>query len=306
MSQDAGQEADAWTVRRILEWTTGYLKEHGSDTPRLDAEVLLAHARGCSRIQLYTSFDQVLDEATRGKMRELVKRRANAEPVAYLVGYREFFSSKFKVTPDVFIPRPETETLVMEALNRLKSLPSPKVLDLCTGSGCVAISIAKSVPQSMVTAVELNPETLAVANLNTSQLGVGDRVRIVQGNLFEALVSNGDQCHDPFDVIVSNPPYIATDEIPTLQADVAQHEPRLALDGGRAGTDVIRRIIVEAPKFLKPSGWLLLEIGCDQGTSVRELLENDGRYTSISIVLDPAGLPRVACGQYAASDFIRR
>ena len=196
MTQDAdqgevGQQPEAWTVRRILEWTTGYLKDHGSETPRLDAEVLLAHARGCSRIQLYTAFDQVLEDATRGRMRELVKRRANAEPVAYLVGYREFFSNRFMVTPDVFIPRPDTETLVMQAIDRLKGLASPKVLDLCTGSGCVAISIAKNVPAAEVTAVELKAETLAVARLNARELDTNGQIRLIQGDLFAALAANG-------------------------------------------------------------------------------------------------------------------
>ncbi len=302
MSQDAdqgevGQQPEAWTVRRILEWTTGYLKDHGSETPRLDAEVLLAHARGCSRIQLYTAFDQVLEDATRGRMRELVKRRANAEPVAYLVGYREFFSNRFKVTPDVFIPRPDTETLVMQAIDRLKGLASPKVLDLCTGSGCVAISIAKNVPAAEVTAVELKDETLEVARFNARELDTNGQIQLFQGDLFAAFAANGVDVRSGFDIIVSNPPYIASDEIPTLQADIARHEPRFALDGGPDGLDVIKRLIAESPEFLKPSGWLLIEIGCDQGDAVRQLLETDGRYESISIVADTAGLPRVACGR---------
>lgn len=298
MSQDAGPQAEAWTVRRILEWTTGYLKEHGSASPRLDAEVLLAHARGCSRIQLYTAFDEVLTDAVRGKMRELVKRRAGAEPVAYLVGYREFFSSRFRVTPGVFIPRPETETLVIQALDRLKGIASPKVLDLCTGSGCVAISIARSLAAAHVTAVELDLATLEIARQNAIDLGVSDRIEFLQGDLFAALASDKARVGlRPFDVIVSNPPYITSAEIPTLQRDVSQHEPHLALDGGPEGLDIIRPLIKQSPDHLPPGGWLLFEISNDQGEAVRRLLEADGRYTSITIVADSAGLPRVACGR---------
>lgn len=292
----AGQQPDAWTVRRILEWTTGYLKEQGSASPRLDAEVLLAHARGCSRIQLYTSFDEVLSDATRSRMRELVKRRAQSEPVAYLVGYREFFSSRFTVTADVFIPRPETEILVMQALDRLKGIDSPRVLDLCTGSGCVAIAIAKSLPAAHVTAVELNPATLEVARRNAIDLGVSERVDFIQGDLFNALAAN-HAAAQRFDVIVSNPPYIASAEVPTLQPDVSRHEPMLALDGGVEGLDIIRPLITRSPDFLMPAGWLLFEIGNDQGEVVRRLLEVDGRYSSISIVKDSADLPRVACAR---------
>ena len=167
---------DPWTVRRVLEWTTSHLKKHGSDTPRLDAEILLAFARGCQRIQLYTQFDEPLSDAVRAQMRELVQRRSKAEPVAYLVGQREFFSLGFRVTRDVLIPRPDTETLVMEVLDGTKGLESPTILDLCTGSGCVAISVAKNCKTAHVTAIDISPLAIAIARENADRHQVADRV----------------------------------------------------------------------------------------------------------------------------------
>ena len=179
--------SDAWTVRRILDWTIPHLKKHGSESPRLDAEILLAHARGCPRIQLYTHFDVEVSEAQRAVMRELVRRRAAAEPVAYLVGHREFFSLDFRVTSDVLIPRPDTETLVVAALDLIKPLPQPRVLDIGTGSGCIAISIAVNAPSAQVTATDLSDAALAIAGQNAEVHGVANRVRFVQGDVFAPL-----------------------------------------------------------------------------------------------------------------------
>ena len=196
---------DVWTVRRILEWTIPHLKSHGSESPRLDAEILLAHARGCPRIQLYTNYDEPLTDTQRSTMRDLVKRRAAAEPVAYLVGHREFFSLDFQVTKDVLIPRPDTETLVVDAIEALKQQPAPRVLDIGTGSGCIAISLAVNCPNATVTAIDLSPAALDIARANADKHKIGDRIRWLCGDLFAPLVAD-----EQFDLVVSNPPYIAS------------------------------------------------------------------------------------------------
>lgn len=280
-----------WTVRRILDWTIGYLKEHGSETPRLDAEVLLAHARRCPRIQLYTQFDEPVSPEQRAEMRGLVSRRAAAEPVAYLVGHREFFSLDFLVTPGVFIPRPDTEILVMAALDAAKSRPSPGILELCAGTGCVSISLAKNLPTAQLTAIELHAVPFDVARRNIDRHSVGDRIQLLQGDLFAPLPPGSR-----FDLIVSNPPYIPTAEMGELAADIRNHEPATALDGGADGLDVIRRIAAAAADFLNPGGWLLLEFDPAQAHAGTELLRETG-YADVEIRPDLAGQARVLAGR---------
>lgn len=279
---------EPWTVRRVLEWTTSHLKKHGSDTPRLDAEILLAHARGCQRIQLYTQFDEPLSDAVRGQMRELVQRRSKAEPVAYLVGQREFFSLGFKVTRDVLIPRPDTETLVMEILDAIKGLSSPRVLDLCTGSGCVAIAVAKNSKSAHLTAIDISAPAIAIARENVDRHQLADRVDLIESDLFGAIPKDAK-----FEVIAGNPPYIPAAEIEQLDAEVARHEPRLALDGGADGLSVLKRIINDAPQFAAPKGLLLLEFTPEQASVLESLLTSHGGYTDISIRKDLGHRPRV-------------
>ena len=284
--------ADAWTVRRVLEWTTQHLQKHGSETPRLDAEVLLSHARKCRRIELYTNYEEPLSDAVRGQMRELVQRRANHEPVAYLVGHREFFSLDFRVTSDVLIPRPDTETLVVELIARAKALPQPRILDLCTGSGCIAISAAKSCPAAHVTATDISAAALAIATQNAATHKVTERVTFLEGDLWNPLSSGAK-----FELIASNPPYIPSAEIEGLAGDVRKHEPRLALDGGTDGLDLLRRLIAEAPNFLTPGGWLLLEFSPEQAERLQKLVEGSARYASVRILKDLSGQARVLLAQ---------
>lgn len=283
MSQPASSET--WTVQRILEWTTTHLKKHGSDTPRLDAEILLSHARHCRRLDLYTRFDEVLTEAERTTMRDLVQRRAKHEPVAYLVGRREFYGLPFRVTSDVLIPRPDTETLVMELLEVLKPATEPRILDVGTGSGCIAITAAKQRPEARVTAIDLSEGALAVARGNADTNGVADRVEFLHGDLFAPLRGNAAKT-TLFDAIASNPPYIREDEFDGLQPDVRLHEPRTALVAGVDGLDVVRRLIAEAPEFLKPAGWLMLEIAPEQADAVRSLLERQGDFDEVRLIKD--------------------
>jgi len=279
---------EIWTVRRILDWTTGHLKTHGSDSPRLDAEILLAHARQCRRIDLYTGFDSPLTDSEREKMRDLVRRRAKAEPVAHLVGYREFFSLRFRVTADVLVPRPDTETLLVELLNAIDQQPTPQVLEIGPGSGCVCIAAAVNAPTSQWTAIEISPPALAIARENAATHKVAERIEFLEGDLFAPLSAARQ-----FDAIVSNPPYIGDEEMPGLDPDVRLHEPALALRGGKEGLDVIRRLITEAPAHLKPGGWLLLEIGESQGPAVSELVERSSQYSEHRLVRDLAGHDRV-------------
>ncbi len=280
--------ADVWTVRKILDWTIPHLKKHGSESPRLDAEILLAHARGCQRIQLYTQFDSPLTDAQRAMMRDLVKRRSAAEPVAYLVGHREFFGLDFRVTSDVLVPRPDTETLIVEAIEYLKSHSQPRVLDVGTGSGCIAITLAVNCRQAQITAVDLSATALAVAKQNSEKHSVTDRIRFLYGDLFGPLAAD-----EQFDLIASNPPYITSAEIETLQPDVRLHEPRSALDGGADGLDIIRRIVADAPRYLVPTGCLLIEIACEQADAVSQLLTANGNYAEIAVLKDLSKQPRV-------------
>ncbi len=295
MSSDAQTTPRAeqpWTVGRVIDWTTAHLKTHGSDTPRLDAEILLAHARNCPRIQLYTHYDEVLSDEVRAVMRELVTRRARAEPVAYLVGHREFYGMDFRVTPDVLIPRPDTETLVLELLTLAADRPQPRILELGTGSGCIAIATAANLPTAEIVAIDISPEALHVAAQNAEKHGVADRIEFHCGDLFAPLKSDAT-----FDFIVSNPPYIPAAELAELDADVRDHEPHLALDGGADGLDVIRRLIAGSGARLKSGGFLLLEIGAEQGNVLPELIDASGDYRTPRIVQDLAQRPRVAAAQ---------
>jgi release factor glutamine methyltransferase len=299
--------ANEWTVRKVLEWTTGHLKKHGSDTPRLDAEILLAHARGCQRIQLYTAYDQPLPDAVRSTMRELVQRRAQAEPVAYLVGHREFFSLDFRVTRDVLIPRPDTETLVVEIIDGIKHLSAARsetvesaspirLLDLCTGSGCVAVTIARHCQTAklnvQIVATDISPAALAIARENAAKHGVEAQIEFLQGDLFAALPADSR-----FEIIASNPPYIPTAEIDTLDAEVAKHEPRLALDGGPTGFDVIDRLIAAAPQHAQPNALFLMELSPEQADSAGQRFNATGQYSEILVRKDLAGRPRILRAQ---------
>lgn len=278
---------ELWTVRRILDWTIPHLKSHGSESPRLDAEILLAHARGCPRIQLYTNYDEPLTDAQRATMRDLVKRRASAEPVAYLVGHREFFGLDFRVTKDVLIPRPDTETLVVDAIESLKEQTAPRVLDVGTGSGCIAISLAVNCPNAEITAIDMSEVAIGVSKENADKHNVASRIRWLQGDLFAPLAA------EQFNLIASNPPYIASTEIEELSADVRLHEPRVALDGGVDGLDVIRRLIAEAPQRLTSGGKLLVEISSEQADAVTQLLTENGNYDEIVVLKDLAKQARV-------------
>jgi release factor glutamine methyltransferase len=279
---------EPWNIGRLLTWTTDFLRDKGADSPRLDAEVLLAHAQGCQRIELYTSFEEEPAEEVRTAFRELVRRRAEGTPVAYLVGHREFFSLSFQVTPDVLIPRPETELLVVRALDLNKSLVVTQIADIGTGSGILAICSAKHIPESRVTAIDVSPAALAVAATNAEKHDVADRIEFLQSDLLTSCPAEVR-----FDLIVSNPPYISTAEMAELDGDVRNHEPHLALDGGAEGTEVIERLIPQAAQRLNPGGWLLIEVSPHNATRVGQLVSAAEGMTSHEIINDLANLPRV-------------
>lgn len=326
--------AEAWTVGRLLTWTAEYLKKQGSSSPRLDAEVLLAEARGCQRIELYTAFNEEPNEQVRAAFKEMVRRRAEGTPVAYLVGRKEFYSLPFEINPDVLIPRPETEHLVVEAIDRAKQRtgqspahttaretaveptqaetqpdvatevvpggtgeyvppPRPKssftglrVLDVGTGSGIVAISLAKSLPGAEITAVDISPAALALAERNAAKHDVSHQVTLLESDLLAAL---GDS---QFDLIVSNPPYISEDEYAKLEPSVRNYEPRGALVGGPAGTEIIERLLTQSAQHLKPGGWLLFELSPMIADKVVAMVDRS-LWSEPAIIKDLAGLARV-------------
>ncbi|WP_417383003.1 peptide chain release factor N(5)-glutamine methyltransferase [Gimesia sp.] len=288
----SGAASEAWTVRRILDWTTAHLAKHGSDSPRLDTEVLLAHARNCERIRLYTNYEDVVTESERAMMRQLVQRRANSEPVAYLVGNREFFGLDFYVDKNVLVPRPDTETLVMELVDEAQKLTNPFILDLCTGSGCIAISAAANCPNAKFLATDISEPALAIAQKNAESNDLSNQVDFLLSDCFEQITSG-----TLFDVIVSNPPYIPDAEIEQLEKDVRQHEPRLALSGGKDGLDFYRKIIQQAGGYLKDNGLLMLEFSPEQETDLLSLFKATGVYTDVRVKSDLAGRARVIIGQ---------
>ena len=278
-----------WTTGRLLNWTAEFLRDKGSESPRLEAEVLLAHARGCPRIELYTSFDEQPSEEVRTAFRELVKRRVDGTPVAYLVGHREFFSLTFRVTPDVLIPRPETEQLVVRAIDLSKQADVNRVVDVGTGSGVLAVCCAKHLPDCEVTATDISPAALEVAVSNAHLHGVANRVSFLQSDLLSAV-----SVEQPFDLIVSNPPYVSEQEMAELAPEVRDHEPQLALHGGEQGIEIIQRLIPEATQRLRSGGWLLIEVSPMNSKRVEQLMEDCDGLAVKETIPDLANRPRIA------------
>jgi release factor glutamine methyltransferase len=283
---------EPWTVGRLLQWTTDYLKGQGADSPRLDAEVLLAEALGCRRIELYTAFDQVPGDAQRTAFRRLVRRRAEGTPVAYLVGRREFYSLSFRVGPEVLIPRPETELLVIALLDLVKArVPAGtplSIADVGTGSGIIAVCAAKHLPSCRVTAIDNSRAALAIAAANAADHGVAERIELVESDLFAAVPAERR-----LDFVVSNPPYVSTAEFQRLAAEVKNHEPQEALLAGPRGTEVIERLLPQAAERLNPGGYLLMEMSPMIHEAICAMVSADSRYELGPTMKDLARLPRV-------------
>ena len=279
----------AWTTLAVLDWTTQRFTEAGIAAARLEAQLLLAHVLGCSRVQLYTGFDKPLGEEELAAYRGLIKRRLGGESVSYLLGEQEFWGLKFHVDEHVLVPRPDTETLieVARALRTDRAAPC-RVLDLCTGSGAIAIALAKELPGATIVASDLSIDAVAVAKQNAERNTVADRVDVRVGDLFAPVVG------ERFDLIVANPPYIASAVIPTLSAEV-RREPVLALDGGPDGLAFYDRICSIAREYLVPGGALVVEHGFDQADAVRARFERAG-FTDIVLTHDLGKNPRITRG----------
>jgi release factor glutamine methyltransferase len=272
-----------------VKWATDDFRARGIENPRLDAELLVAHALGIDRLRVILDANRPLVGGELATLRDLVKRRRAYEPIAYLRGEREFYGLKFRVDKRVLVPRPDTETLVDAALARSTHVSmSMRQLDLCTGSGCVAIAMARQRPTASVFASDISSDALAVARDNALRLGAYN-VAFVESDLFAAFAGKR------FDVITANPPYIATGELATLMPDVRDHEPRLALDGGADGLDIVRRIVKDAPAHLTPGGVLAMEIGAGEAPATVALFEAQG-FADVRVHRDIARIERVVSG----------
>jgi release factor glutamine methyltransferase len=282
---------ERWTVLKVIQWTTEHFQKKGLDNPRLESEVLLAHLLGIDRMGLYLNYDRPLKEEERTAYREMIQRRTAGEPSAYIVGYKEFWSMRFTVSPECVIPRPETEHLVEEAVRIGKELPPPlRALEIGCGCGAVAIALAKELEQAQIVATEISPNTLSLAQQNADVHGVGERIHFVVGDLF----APGEE---PFSLICSNPPYVPTAEILQLAPEVKDYEPLTALDGGKDGLSFFRRIGEGASAFLVQGGWLLLEMGKGQASQVAAILQEQG-FANIDLIADYAGVRRVIKAQW--------
>ena len=290
---------DSWTVKRLLEWTTDYLQKNARQSPRLEAEILLAAALSCQRIELYTSFDLEPSEDKRAVFRDYVKRRATGEPVAYLVGHKEFYSLSFQVDRNTLIPRPETEQLVVESLDWIKARQTvnpgfePNICDLGTGSGAIAVAMAYSLKKAnrpgKITAVDLSEKALNLAKKNGERHNVSDRIRWILSDLLENI-------DGPFDLIVSNPPYVSESEYEQLDPEVKNYEPKTALLAGPMGTEVFQRLVPQAWGKLNAGGQLFCELSPMIAEAVVSLFD-DLRWKNVRLLKDLAGLHRIAAAE---------
>jgi release factor glutamine methyltransferase len=281
-----------WTIKGVLEWTAEYFKTKGIPTGRLDAEVLLAHCLNVNRLHLYLNMDRPLNPDERARFRSLIRRRAAREPVALITGTKEFWSLQLNVTPGILIPRPDTEILVETVLQEIMHMDSPALLEIGTGSGAIALSIAREKTDAFVVASDIDLLAISTARANARGTQTEGIVRFVACNLFTAM-----RATPLFDVICSNPPYIRTEDISELEPEISCFEPVRALDGGLDGLDVIREIARHAGPMLRPGGALIVEIGESQELEVQEIFASLGGLRDIEAVRDLAGKPRVVKGR---------
>jgi len=286
------------TVLELLNWSTDCFKDHHIENPRLNAELLLARSLSLSREQLYIRFNDQLKEMETGAMERLIGRRIAGEPLQYILGHQEFWSIDFKVDPRVLIPRPETELLVEQALLVLSENPlgrTPYVLEIGTGSGAVAISLAKEVGDLFLVATDISRDALLLAKENAKAGGVLHRVEFVNSDLFEPFPPLGGR--EPFDLILSNPPYITFSQMNELPKEVRDYEPIVAVNGGEDGLDFYRRIITQTPYYLRRGGWLLLEVGQGQSRIVSQRIEEGSHFLKAERIPDLSGIERVVKAQ---------
>lgn len=277
----------SWTIRDLLKVTTDYLNKKQIEGPRLTAEVLLAHQLKIDRVSLYLNFEQPLTPEEISGYRSLIRRRLRPEPLQYITGVQEFWSLEFMVDPQVLIPRPETELLVEQALARLKATTwhkdhFPSILDLGTGCGAIAISLAKEVQEARLWAIDISPGAIEFARLNAEKHGVSDRIEFLQGDLWQPLINQGIT----FDIIISNPPYVASEDYDDLPLEVGNCEPRIALDGRQGGMYYIERIIMGGLDYMNTGGWILVEMAPDQTAKALKLMEHIRGYGETNRIKD--------------------
>lgn len=278
-------ESEVWTVKRLLDWTTSYLAENGSESARLDAEILLANAMQCQRVELYTQYELDPGDQVRGSFRTTVKQRSEGCPVAYMVGFKEFYSMPFAVNDSVLIPRPATEDLVIRILDIVKEHHQVsdvlKIVDVGTGSGVIAGTLATQLANSVLFATDISGDAIAVALENFQSLGVAERVTARQGDLLEAISDQSE-----FDFVVSNPPYVSEAEYEQLQKDVKDFEPYTALVPGPSGMEAYERLIPQSADRLRAGGWLVLETSPMLAGNLSQLLRDDSRFEPIEVTRD--------------------
>lgn len=298
MINNPPMDHNSWTIKGLLTVSTNYFKEKGIENPRLNAETLLAHQLKTGRLELYLHFDKPLKASEVSGYRALVRRRLKGEPLQYLTGVQEFWSLEFLVDSSVLIPRPESELLVEIAVTRVKDVLGsgecgPTILDLGTGCGVLAVSLAKEIPEARLVATDISSKAVELAYVNAERHKVSERIEFREGDLWDPLTPQ-----DPgFDVIVANPPYVASEDYGDLPPEVRDYEPRMALDGGSAGMKLIEGIISESIYYLKPAGVLIVEMAPEQtGKAISMLSKIDG-FGGIRRVKDYSGAYRVVAAE---------
>ena len=284
-----------WKLLELLNETANYLKSKGFSNPRLDAELLLAHVLRLKRLDLYLQFDRVLLPSEIDAYRDLIRKRLRHDPIQYIIGETEFMGLRLAVDGSVLIPRPETEILVETVLSKLPNDNSLAIADIGTGSGAIAVSLAHSLKKASLYATDISMEALAVARRNAEQNGVVERIVFLHGDLFGEFEDLG--LEGALDAVVSNPPYIRSDEMPHLPLEVREYEPSYGLDGGANGLSSYRRLIPESATFLKPGGWLAVEIGEGQVPRVSEMIREVRAFESVQVVKDLNRVDRVLLTQ---------
>lgn len=280
--------AEPWTIRRVLEWTSSDFATRGIDSPRVDAELLVAESLGLDRVRVYMDLDRPLAPEELAAIRTKVSRRRLREPVAYILGRRDFYGATYAVDSRVLVPRPDTETLVERALAAIPKDAASRVLDLCTGSGAIPIAILRTRPAATAIGTDISEAALEVARANAETLGVADRFETRAGDLFGALESD-----ERFDVITANPPYIPSGDIGSLMPEVASFEPHLALDGGSDGLALYPHLARGAADHLVDDGLLAVEVGAGQAPDVTAIFATVPELHSIAVAKDYGGVERV-------------
>lgn len=297
MKKQSDSDDRIWNISELLKWTTDYFQSHNIESPRMGAELLLSHCLNVPRLNLYLQYDKPLLSEELSLYKSMIKRRIAREPVAYITGSKGFWTLDLSVSKSVLVPRPDTECLVEAALEILKAKPDTplNVLDLGTGSGAIILSLASEMPINKYFAVDVSIEAIEIARQN-AELNCPERdISFISSSWFDGLVEN-----EMFDLIVSNPPYIPTDDILELEPEIKEYEPRLALDGDVDGLRCVRHIIEQAGNYLKPGGWLMIETGYDQKESVLEIAMGVGGYLHVEYIRDFAGNNRVVRMQKTA------